>query len=541
MGDELHNLEQEYCPPLDPALFHALYLDFEGQENGIQALRVLLDGLKQTAISEQLTEFDASGSSGDAIRSSPSKKGSDDTESNAETWTSQTTVSDYMSLSNDVAALRLEGSPSGSDDSARGGYFRDTEGFDTQTKELLLAETFPTLRLALITYTLKKCADDFEKATDELLNHVYFENVRGSPETEAPVAKGIDAFSEEHHLPQRGKKGKRRKQKGANLYDARRVSTSESDLSQTSRTANRWKDIGKDVEFIASRTNITTKTVSSLYHENGMSLPGTLIALLKKNIATHGKEEPDALIIQPALELNDEFPNIDLEYAIALVRLSAPSTANAHELAKALTVYPSTTSLAKGGLQVIPRYAPINLSDPTPESTSLPVLAPSATPRTTASLAASRSEAFTQASAAYRKGRSNPLYKAAAGYYAQLGRDTNAHLHAQSEADADLFVSQQSTSTVLDLHGVTVESATRIARQKTKAWLDGLGEARIPGYGAGRGGARDGYRIVTGLGRHSEGGRGKLGPAVVRALVKEGWKVEVGTGELVVTGLARRK
>jgi hypothetical protein len=51
----------------------------------------------------------------------------------------------------------------------------------------------------------------------------------------------------------------------------------------------------------------------------------------------------------------------------------------------------------------------------------------------------------------------------------------------------------------------------------------------------------EGYRIVTGLGRHSEGGRGKIGPAVLKTLMSEGWKVEVGTGELRVTGLARRK
>ncbi|KAL1610524.1 hypothetical protein SLS60_002193 [Paraconiothyrium brasiliense] len=536
MDEELHNLEQEYCPPLDPALLHALYPDYAGQQDGIPVLKSLLEDLKQTATAEQLTDFDPSGSSGGAVRSSPSKE-SDDAASSAGTWTSQTTVTDSTSLSNGLATLGLGPNL---DTVATGGYFRETEGFDTPTKEALLAETFPTLRLDLVTYTLKKCGEDFEKATDELLNHVYFDHVRGGPEEEVPVAKGIDAFSEEYHVPHRGKKGKKRKQKGINLYGVTSASNSESELSATASIANKWKDSGRDVEFLTSRTNMSAKTIASLYHANGLSLAGTIIALMKKTIASHEKEEPEASIIQPALELNDEFPNIELEYAVALIRLTTPSTAKAHELAKKLTVYPNASSTAKGGLQVIPRYAPVDLSEPTTASTRLPELAPSAAPRTAASLSATRSSAFTNASAAYRKGRSNPLYKAAAGYYAQVGRDANAHLRAQSEADADAFVSQQSTSTVLDLHGVTVDSATRIARQRTQAWWDGLGESRIPGYGQGRGGARDGFRIVTGLGRHSEGGRGKIGPAVVRALVKEGWRVEVGSGELVVTGKAKR-
>ncbi|KAF2438070.1 hypothetical protein P171DRAFT_449304 [Karstenula rhodostoma CBS 690.94] len=538
MDEELHSLEQEFCPPLDPALIHALYPDYAGQPGGTQVLRGLLEGLTQTAAVEQLTAFDPSGSSGGAVRSSPSKQ-FDDADSSTETWTSQsqTNVTDSTSLSNGFATLEL--GPD-SDNSAAGGYFRETEGYDTPTKEALLAETFPTLRFELVTYTLKKCGDDFEKATDELLNHVYFHNVRGSPEEEeVPIVKGIDAFSEEYHLPQRGKKGKKKK-KRVDLYSVTSASNSESELSPTAPIANRWKDSGRDVEFLSSRTNVSAKTISSLYHANGVSLAGTIVAMMKKCIADHGKEEPDAPVIQPALELNDEFPNIELEYAIALIRLTAPSTAYAHELAKKLTVYPSAAYVAKGGLQVIPRYAPVNLSEPAPEITKLPDLAPSATPRTAASLSATRSLAFTNASAAYRKGRSNPLYKAAAGYYAQVGRDTNAHLRAQSEADAEIFVSQQSSSLVLDLHGVTVDSATRIAKQRTNAWWDGLGEAKIPGYGQGRGGARDGFRIVTGLGRHSEGGRGKIGPAVVRALVKEGWRVEVGNGELVVTGKAKR-
>jgi hypothetical protein len=450
-------------------------------------------------------------------------------------------VTDCTTLSNGLSTLSVGGtSTSSSGDSADGGYFKDTAHFDTPTKELLLAETFPTLRFDFIAYTLRKCDNDFGQATDELLNHVYFEDVKASPTEELAVAKGIDAFSEESHVPQRGKRHKGRRKQKISTSGYTSATNSESESPSSPQTTNKWLDGNRDVAFIASRTKLPTSTVSSLYHRNGASISATLLAMIEKNIADHRNgHEPDADVVQNALQLVSDFPSINLEHAVALIRLSAPSTANAHELAKAFSMPSGGGRRTQGGLQVIPRYAPIHLSDPTPESSNLPILPASALPRTTASLSVARSEAFTQASGAYRRGKSDHLMKAAAGYYSQVGRDLNANLKAMNEADADALVSSQSSSTYLDLHGVSVHSATRIAKVRTQAWWDGLGEQRIPG--GGRRGAGDGYRIITGLGRHSEGGRGKIGPAVVKTLVKEGWKVEVGSGELLVLGLARRK
>ncbi|KAF2194103.1 hypothetical protein K469DRAFT_744815 [Zopfia rhizophila CBS 207.26] len=541
MGEEIQMLEGEYCPPVDPALVHAIYSDYAHTPDGIQLARGLLDSIKQSALQEQFTDFDPSGSSGDAVRDGQSKHSSSEVESNAESWVLQSTMTEYTNVSNALSTLSLEGnSSSGSEESLGGGYFKDTEQFDTPTKEALLAETFPTLRPDLIAFTLKKCNDDFGKATDELLNHVYFEDSRSSPGEEPVVAKGIDAFAEERHLPQRGKKGKGKgKQKLSLLYNTSSASASESDLNAQVPT-NKWHDGSRDVEFIASRMKLSPKTVASMYHKNGASLPATIMAMVQLDVAANQKRwEPDPAILQGAIELSSDFPSVELETAMALIRLTAPSTASAHELAKALTTAGVRTFIPQGGIQLIPRYAPILLSDPTPTSPTFPALPPSAPTQTTASLSAARDEAFTKASTAYRKGKSAPLMKAVAGYYSQVGRDLNANVKAMNESDADALVDSQSSSTKLDLHGVSVHSATRIARERVRAWWDGLGEDRIPG--GGRRGVGEGYRIVIGLGRHSEGGRGRIGPAVVKALVKEGWKVEVGSGVLVVMGLARRK
>jgi hypothetical protein len=531
----LTDSQQEYCPPIDPALLAALYSDFANAPNALEQARELLDPLKASAIAEQLTDFDASGSSGDPVRDSLNKHSSD-VDSNADTWATRTTLTDATHLSNDLSALSVDGRSAAGSEESWDGFYKDTEQFDTKTKEQLLADTFPNLRPELVAYTLKKCNDDFSKATDELLNHVYFEDARTSPSEEtAPVVKGVDAFFEGHHVPQKSKKGKGKKKQKVSLYDMSSSNSSGTDLSVPA-TPNRWQNSSRDVDFITARTKLPAKVVSSLYHEKSASLSATILAFVNKDMKAHEKEEPDAGFVQDAMTLNEDFPSIGLDQALALVRLADGSPDKARDMAKALTEQPASETGGKGGIKLDFRYAPVNLGDDEPQVSKLPDLPSSIRPHTTASLALQRSKAYQQAAEAHRKGRSgNGYMKAAAGYYSQQARDYGANMKVMSQADADAFVAQQSSSTILDLHGVTVADATRIARQRTQMWWNSLGEQRIAEYGGARGGVGS-YRIVVGLGRHSTDGRGRLGPAVSRALIKEGWKVEVGSGELLVTG-----
>ncbi|KAH7069987.1 hypothetical protein BKA63DRAFT_519920 [Paraphoma chrysanthemicola] len=541
MDEDLRMLEDEYRTSLDATIVLAIYSDYAGQPDAVGQARLTLDLLKETAAAEQATGFDASGSGGGLADDSPSKR-SADADSNADTWATQTTLTDHSHLSNELSALSVDGqSRAGSDGSQDGGgYWREAEQYTTPKKELVLTETFPNLRPELIAYTLKKAGNDLEKATDELLNHAYFENSRGSPTDEGPVAKGIDAFSEDYHVPQRGRKGKNKKKQRVSLNSSDPANPSDSNAPAT--PANRWHNTSRDIEYITSRTNLTHKTVSSIYHESGASLSAAVLAIVRKDIQAHKNDgEPDAALVQDAIELNADFATIDLEHALALIRLADPSVTKARDLAKALTEQPASETGGKGGIKLDLRYAPVNLSDPSSETANLPLLAPAVRAHDTSSLARAQTEAFQQAHAAYRKGKSSPLMRQAAGYYAQEGRNYNANLKAMSQIEADSLVSSQSGASYLDLHGVTVANATRIAKQRTQAWWHGLGERRIREWGNARGGVGEGYRIVTGLGRHSEGGRGKIGPAVLKMLMNEGWKVEVGTGELLVTGLSRRK
>lgn len=199
------------------------------------------------------------------------------------------------------------------------------------------------------------------------------------------------------------------------------------------------------------------------------------------------------------------------------------------------------------GIQIMPLYArPTELElDPEPIATS--IRAKSATSSRASSSdgrsATLRKEAYDlarmaalgQASAAHRKAKSHRLMGGAAAYYGEVGREYSAmSLNASAQA-ADQLAASQSTATELDLHGIDVRNAIRIASEKVNEWWDGLGESRVNGR-IGASDRQSGYRIVVGLGKHSEGGRGKLGPAVTKALKEGGWRIEPAGAVIVVRG-----
>jgi hypothetical protein len=140
------NVQEEYCPALDAAFVAAIFYDYADQPDGVAQARVILDSLKEDAVAEQYSEFDASGNSGGLINDSPSRRNGEDADSNADTWATQTTLTDHSHLSNDISGLSGGRSGSGSEGSQDGGYWRDAEHYTTPRKENVLAETFPNLR-----------------------------------------------------------------------------------------------------------------------------------------------------------------------------------------------------------------------------------------------------------------------------------------------------------------------------------------------------------------------------------------------------------
>lgn len=150
--------------------------------------------------------------------------------------------------------------------------------------------------------------------------------------------------------------------------------------------------------------------------------------------------------------------------------------------------------------------------------------------------AEARNHSFNLAAAAFKKGRSDPHFKAAGSYYAQRAREEAASYRQASSVEAGLRVDRNSTRDTIDLHGVTVQDGIEIAIDRTWRWWDSLrgGEDRARK-------AKEGFRIITGLGRHSVGGVSPLRTNVAKALIADGWKFEVGTGSYTVTGRLNKR
>lgn len=143
----------------------------------------------------------------------------------------------------------------------------------------------------------------------------------------------------------------------------------------------------------------------------------------------------------------------------------------------------------------------------------------------------SSSNSFAAARGAFIRGRSDPVFRQVASYYADRGHDEAQRAReAQSEA-SDHLVAAQSTENYVDLHHVPVHDGIRIALSQAEMWWDGLGPGSREAMAK-----RTPLIIVTGKGRHSASGVSKLRQDVGAALKREGWKFSVEEGRFLVKG-----
>ena len=553
MDDPLAKLEAEYCPPLDSALLSAIVSDYDlATDEGLATARATLDLLKDSALIEEAADFDPSGTGGYNQAEATTSPGHEET--GTETGASQSHETDATSLSNGLSSLDLgEREKIANQIGAQGvGKAEDLDTLDEDVKVMLLRELFGEHASKYsIQHTLRKCNGKWNAAMEELLNHVYFGETEDSEDGGKLRAKGIDGFSEDN-VVKRGRKTKAKGQKLRAMEERRAASLPTSPEDSQNQAVNKWQTAKEDVNFIAIHSNLEVSVVKSTYNKQGAKVPQTINALIKQTMEETKKVITDDEVVQDnARELGRDFPSIAPNYLAALIRLTHPSTSSAHELAKALVAKPKEPANA-GGIQVIPMYARPTIADIDPESSprkarSANISHPSslASPEDpTAALrgnayAAARAQAFAQASAAHRRAGSDRLMGGAAAYYSQLGRDLSALSFGASADAADALAARQSSATQLDLHGIDVLNGVRIAQERVEAWWNRLGESRVNG----RTGAEDrgaGFSIVVGAGTHSVGGKGKLGPAVSKALKNDGWRVEPAGAVLVVKGKQRR-
>ena len=499
----------------------------------LDELRATLDVLKISADAEENVDFDPSGSSGLRHRSSSPESSErarswhGDAASIATSETELTTVSQGLG-SIDLNGNRERGEGVGSD---REQHEAEMEKMSPEKKATTLKEMFPNAKVFDIVYALKKAHNNFGKTVEELLNQAFLEDEELHT-GEAHKKRGIEGFSEPT-IKGRGRRGRKKHRQLMRRTSSTPASAAEHS-SYSPAPSSRWGRAKEDVDFIAQRTYVTPQIITSIYHNNGASLAATIAAICAStdpdlNANPYLAMASPSILEAHATELAVDFQRLPYAQLKALIALTHPSTASAHELARALTTQP--TSLHNG--QIIPQYLP---RPPSPVASRASSSISPSHHSNPAALAAARSHAFTQAQSAYRKSKSKPLMGGAASYYNSVARDASASLRRHEAATADALVISQSKPGEVDLHGTTVKDAVNIARMRVEGWWEREGrewarQGKVMGGG---------LRVITGAGRHSEGGRGKLGPAVGGMLVREGWKVEIGDGVVEVVGRARQ-
>ncbi|PKY03161.1 hypothetical protein P168DRAFT_319700 [Aspergillus campestris IBT 28561] len=550
-GSPLNELEKEYCPPLDAALFTAIAFDYDvADSTQLRQLRDTLDALKLSAWEQEDLPFDPSGTSGlssttgqdlDGILSERSVSQND----------ARSRETDITSLTSDFSSVSV------GDKGSKGGR-RDVSyivgpdgslalsGAKQEDKIYCLTEMFPSVADFTIRHTLEKADGDLERSMDVLLNLAFFDEQSGKDDEEDKVCipKGVDGFGNNTGETGR-KKGRRNKQKKnkqqSSIVSSPVDSGSAMDSPGVGPAVNKWDAAQKDVDFIHSRTApiLKKETVKSAYHTNGASLPVTIRALAEQHAPKDEQEiNQDSVLVTQVAELTQEFPSVAPTMSAGLLKVTRGSVSAASELAAAMITSPMTSSVSDL-IKFTASPPPLDLDDETslPRSRSTRVARDFDRARSSAGAHFTASaEALSKASVAYRRGRSDRLMGGAAAYYSAVGRDHLERAKRDASDAADALVHSQSTSDMLDLHGVSVQDAVRIASDRVSDWWDSLGDSKYM-----RGGAGGGYRIVTGLGRHSHDGTSRLGPAVGKMLAREGWRVAVGQGVLTVLGPVRHR
>ena len=134
-----------------------------------------------------------------------------------------------------------------------------------------------------------------------------------------------------------------------------------------------------------------------------------------------------------------------------------------------------------------------------------------------------------------------------ASHYAVQAREAGEIARQWEMKAARLVVSAQleRTGHAIDLHHLTVQEASTLALETTNRWYERQKAVQHQGSAAASNQKSLSFvpartlTVVTGVGRHSAGQSGVLGPAVANVLEGEGWRVdrgESGRGYLVVRG-----
>ncbi|KAI1811028.1 hypothetical protein GGS20DRAFT_564809 [Poronia punctata] len=546
MGDPTRELVDELCSLLDEATILSISSDYDlDKPEEFAAARQILQTIAETVEVEEATGFNPSGFTGDDLAgiSSLNEDDSSETQPVAEADLKSNDGFTTATESSQTRSIRSGSSKTSVQESPGLIHVGVLDHLSEDEKVRQLAAMFVSLKEIDVKLTLQKAKGDANLAMDELLNLQWLETTGQRP-------KGVEGFYVSDEEGPKRKKQARKKGKRA----SKSVSAKSIDMGKSSETMDHDKDEADNVAFISSCFSLSVSDAMDIYRRNQHSLGASIQSFLDNYLALGllpsfkssrrsrveeeqakrvpwipedyfatifdtASSEQSAVAVVDALA--DYFPKpaylrYHVPYSIAasgLELVSDVSSANGSTASSKWTEVASTSSSTAAQVRAVRQFraTPTDLQEAS---------------ATKATLSAAARHSYASASSAFRKGKGDPLMRGAAAYYAERARaETASYRHAAS-VESEFLVDRQSTKDTIDLHGVSVEDGVKIALDRAWRWWDGLGEYK-------RGTE---LRIVTGLGRHNPDGKSPLRVRVCKALVADGWMVEVLTGAFLLKG-----
>ncbi|KAJ8117767.1 hypothetical protein ONZ43_g4131 [Nemania bipapillata] len=291
--------------------------------------------------------------------------------------------------------------------------------------------------------------------------------------------------------------------------------------------------------FISERFGLSNSAAADVYQRNQSSLGPAILAILDNYISLGWQHLPSSVELRQINEQKLRVPWIPHSYFCPIFDTTITFQA-AIDVINVLAGHYKKPAYLKHDVAYT-----IAASEDEPDST-LPSSSQSRTSqplhtnvitleeagRRRASIVASMNHSLASASSAYKRAKSNGLMGQAAAFYAERARSEAANHREALSTEADLRVDQQSNSTMINLHGVSVRDGVRIALERVWIWWESLSPEEKT-----RKAMRDGgFKVITGLGRHNANGKSPLRDTVFKALADDGWKLEILTGHCVIIG-----
>ncbi|KAI1758382.1 hypothetical protein F4782DRAFT_477849 [Xylaria castorea] len=539
MENPTRTLIDELCSLLDEATILSISSDYNLQNpEEFAAAREILLAISENVEAEEATGFNPSGFGGHdlvGISSSHDGAGSEaisaregDLKSNDGLTTSTETShsSSVRSGSSSMApAKEIPGIL----------HVSVLDGLTNEEKERRLAAMFVSLKLIDIKLTLQKTKGDADLAMDELLNLQWLEQTGQRP-------KGVDGFYvSDDDVTKAKKKGRRKTKKASKAATSRSA-----DMATSSEDSNRDEVADTDnISFISDRFALPVSEATTIYQRNKFSLGATILAILD-NYISFGLESEGIYNQQRQMEEQKKrIPWIPNDYFSPIFNTTTNVQA-ATDIINVLANHFEKPAYLKHDVFYSVVATDVEIVSELPGSTgsksSQTVQRLRTAPTTLqeasaarATMAASANHSYASASSAFKKGRSDPLMRQAGAFYAERARSEAASRREAVSVEAEFLVDQQSTRDTIDLHGVPVQDGVAIALDRVWRWWNALPDEdrvrRVVRHG--------GLKVVTGLGRHNPDGKSRLRINVCKALVADGWRVEVLTGAYLVIGRIR--